>query len=70
MDGMDGMVINSFRYEYESVAKYADKDINLNYQYLGSFVDLSLARTIALRMYGDDTDVIFLSSRPCRSWGY
>ncbi|AHH06449.1 Basic membrane protein A precursor [Borrelia crocidurae DOU] len=62
LGGMDGMVINAFRYGYEAGAKYANKDVGLTSQYLGSFVDLSLARTIALKMYKDDVDIIFVSA--------
>ncbi|AHE62709.1 BMP family protein [Borrelia parkeri] len=60
--GVEGVVINAFRYGYEAGAKYANKDIKLNAQYLGSFVDLSLARTISLKMYKDGTDVIFVAA--------
>ncbi|WP_421622775.1 BMP family protein [Borrelia sp. MN22-0132] len=62
LGGMEGVVINAFRYGYEAGAKYANKDIELNSQYVGSFVALSLARTIALKMYKDGTDVIFVAA--------
>ncbi|BDU62940.1 basic membrane protein A [Candidatus Borrelia fainii] len=62
LGGMESVVINAFRYGYEAGAKYANKNIELNPQYVGSFVDLSLARTIALNMYKDGTDVIFIAA--------
>ncbi|AHH12402.1 Nucleoside-binding protein [Borrelia hermsii YBT] len=62
MGGMDSVVINSFKYGYEAGAKYANKNIELNSQYVGSFLDSSLARTIALKMYKDNTDVIFVAA--------
>ncbi|AJA58548.1 BMP family ABC transporter substrate-binding protein [Borrelia miyamotoi] len=60
--GIESTIINAFRYGYESGVKYANKDIKLESQYVGSFVDLSLARTIALKMYKDNIDIIFVAA--------
>ncbi|AHH10555.1 BMP family protein [Borrelia coriaceae] len=62
LGGIEGIVFDAFRYGYEAGAKYANKDIELNSQYVGTFSDLSLARTVALRMYKDGSDVIFVAA--------
>ncbi|APR64851.1 BMP family protein [Borrelia anserina] len=62
LGGMDGVVINSFRYGYEAGAKYANKDIELNSQYVGTFSDLSLGRSIASKMYASGVDIIFAAA--------
>ncbi|WP_024653889.1 BMP family ABC transporter substrate-binding protein [Borrelia persica] len=62
LGGINSTVINAFRYGYEAGVKYANKDIKLDSQYLGSFVDVFLARTIAVKMYKDNVDIIFVAA--------
>ncbi|AWG42764.1 BMP family ABC transporter substrate-binding protein [Candidatus Borreliella tachyglossi] len=62
LGGIEGVVINSFRYGYEAGAKYANRDIKLNSQYVGTFTDLSLGRSIARKMYTDGVDIIFAAA--------
>ncbi|BCR21814.1 BMP family protein [Borrelia sp. HM] len=62
LGGIDSSIVNAFRYGYEAGAKYANRDIKLTSQYVGSFVDLALARTISLKMYKDNIDIIFVAA--------
>ncbi|ATQ14831.1 BMP family protein [Borrelia miyamotoi] len=59
LGGMDVAVVNAFRYGYESGAKYANKNIELNSQYVGTFSDLSFGRSIASKMYASGVDIVF-----------
>ncbi|AAX16893.1 BMP family lipoprotein [Borrelia hermsii] len=60
--GMNGVVVNSFKCGYEAGAKYANKNIELNSQYVGSFSDLSLGRSMASKMYASGIDIIFAAA--------
>ncbi|AJW73192.1 BMP family ABC transporter substrate-binding protein [Borrelia hermsii] len=62
LGGIEGVVLSSFRYGYEAGAKYANKDIELNSQYVGSFSDLSLGRSMASKMYASGIDIIFAAA--------
>ncbi|WP_025406472.1 BMP family lipoprotein [Borrelia hermsii] len=62
LGGIEGVVLNAFRYGYEAGAKYANKDIELNSQYVGSFSDLSLGRSMASKMYDSGIDIIFTAA--------
>ncbi|UER67561.1 BMP family protein [Borrelia sp. BU AG58] len=62
LGGIEGEVINSFRFGYEAGAKYANKLIDVNVQYVGTFTDLSLGRSIASKMYNDGIDIIFTAA--------
>ncbi|UPA09092.1 BMP family protein [Borrelia nietonii YOR] len=62
LGGIEGVVLSAFRYGYEAGAKYANKDIELNSQYIGSFSDLSLGRSMASKMYASGIDIIFAAA--------
>ncbi|UGQ17180.1 BMP family protein [Borrelia sp. RT1S] len=62
LGGIEGEVINSFRFGYEAGAKYANSEINMNAQYVGTFTDLSLGRSMASKMYSDGVDIIFTAA--------
>ncbi|WP_024655426.1 BMP family lipoprotein [Borrelia hispanica] len=62
LGGIEGVVLNAFRYGYEAGAKYANKDIELISQYIGTFSDLSLGRSIASKMYSSGVDIIFAAA--------
>ncbi|AYE36256.1 BMP family ABC transporter substrate-binding protein [Borrelia turcica IST7] len=62
LGGIEGEVINAFRYGYEAGARYANKDIKVNAQYVGTFTDLSLGRSMASKMYSDGIDIIFAAA--------
>ncbi|QMU99164.1 BMP family ABC transporter substrate-binding protein [Borrelia sp. A-FGy1] len=59
LGGIDGLIVNSFRYGYEAGAKYANKDINIRSGYIGSFSDTKTGRSMASKMYSDGIDVIY-----------
>ncbi|QFI14508.1 nucleoside ABC transporter substrate-binding protein BmpA [Borrelia sp. CA_690] len=58
LGGIEGEIVDAFRYGYEAGAKYANKDINIFSQYIGSFVDIEAGRSVATKMYSDGIDVI------------
>ncbi|UPA12058.1 BMP family lipoprotein [Borrelia venezuelensis] len=62
LGGMESVVINAFRYGYEAGAKYANKNIELNSQYVGTFSDLSLGHLMASKMYASGVDIIFTAA--------
>ncbi|AHH06450.1 Basic membrane protein A precursor [Borrelia crocidurae DOU] len=62
LGGIEGVVLNAFRYGYEAGAKYANKDIEVSFQYVGTFSDLSLGRSIANKMYSSGVDIIFAAA--------
>ncbi|UPA16246.1 BMP family ABC transporter substrate-binding protein [Borrelia coriaceae] len=62
LGGMEGIVFDAFRYGYEAGAKYANKDIELNSQYVGTFSDLSLGYLMASKMYASGVDIIFAAA--------
>ncbi|WNY68593.1 nucleoside ABC transporter substrate-binding protein BmpA [Borreliella lusitaniae] len=58
LGGIEGEIVDAFRYGYEAGAKYANKDIKIFAQYIGSFVDIEAGRSIATKMYSDEIDII------------
>ncbi|PNL87876.1 nucleoside ABC transporter substrate-binding protein BmpA [Borreliella burgdorferi] len=58
LGGIEGEIVDAFRYGYEAGAKYANKDIKISTQYIGSFADLEAGRSVATRMYSDEIDII------------
>ncbi|AHH09550.1 BMP family lipoprotein [Borrelia parkeri] len=60
--GIEGVVINAFRYGYEAGAKYANKNIEINSQYVGTFTDISLGHLMASKMYASGVDIIFTAA--------
>ncbi|WKC90768.1 nucleoside ABC transporter substrate-binding protein BmpA [Borreliella carolinensis] len=58
LGGIEGEIVNAFRYGYEAGARYANKDIKISTQYIGSFVDIEAGRSIATKMYSDEIDII------------
>ncbi|AJA90204.1 membrane protein [Borreliella chilensis] len=58
LGGMEGEIVGAFRYGYEAGAKYANKDIKVSIQYIGSFFDIEAGRSIATKMYSDGMDII------------
>ncbi|WKC83465.1 nucleoside ABC transporter substrate-binding protein BmpA [Borreliella spielmanii] len=58
LGGIESDIVNAFRYGYEAGAKYADKDIKIFSQFVGSFSDIEAARSIATKMYSDEIDII------------
>ncbi|WKC57941.1 BMP family protein [Borrelia sp. P9F1] len=62
LGGIEGEVINSFRFGYDAGAKYANNEIKINTQYVGTFTDLSLGRSMASKMYGDGVDIVFTAA--------
>ncbi|BCR21815.1 BMP family protein [Borrelia sp. HM] len=62
LGGMDGEVVNAFRYGYEAGAKYANTNIELNSQYIGTFSDLTLGRSMASKMYASGVDILFAAA--------
>lgn len=74
---MRGKVLESFMYGYEAGAKYANSNIKVVSQYVGTFGDFGLGRSTASNMYRDGVDIIFAAAglsgigvvRPQKSWG-
>ncbi|WP_445436398.1 BMP family ABC transporter substrate-binding protein [Candidatus Borreliella tachyglossi] len=60
--GIKGEVIDSFRYGYEAGAMYANKHININSGYVGSFADMETAKSMTKSMYSEDIDIIFVAA--------
>ncbi|WKC89902.1 nucleoside ABC transporter substrate-binding protein BmpA [Borreliella finlandensis] len=58
LGGIEGEIVDAFRYGYEAGAKYANKDIKISTQYIGSFADIEVGRSVATRMYSDEIDII------------
>ncbi|MBB6043565.1 nucleoside ABC transporter substrate-binding protein BmpA (plasmid) [Borreliella yangtzensis] len=58
LGGIKGEIVDAFRYGYEAGAKYANKDINISSQYIGSFSDIKAGRSIATKMYSNEIDII------------
>ncbi|EEC20790.1 basic membrane protein A (bmpA), immunodominant antigen P39 [Borreliella afzelii ACA-1] len=58
LGGIEGDIVDAFRYGYEAGAKYANKDIKIFSQYIGSFSDLEAGRSVATKMYSDGIDII------------
>ncbi|UER67559.1 BMP family protein [Borrelia sp. BU AG58] len=59
LGGVEGAIVNSFRFGYESGARYANKDISVYSGYVGSFADTETGRSMASKMYSDGIDVIY-----------
>ncbi|WP_024653888.1 BMP family lipoprotein [Borrelia persica] len=62
LGGIEGVVLDAFKYGYEAGAKYANRDIEVSSQYVGTFSDLSLGRSMASKMYSFGVDVIFAAA--------
>ncbi|AJA90206.1 membrane protein [Borreliella chilensis] len=60
--GVRGKVLESFMYGYEAGAKYADSNIEVISQYVGTFGDFGLGRSTASNMYRDGVDIIFAAA--------
>ncbi|WKC79781.1 nucleoside ABC transporter substrate-binding protein BmpD [Borreliella tanukii] len=60
--GMKGEVLESFMYGYEAGAKYANSNIKVVSQYVGTFGDFGLGRSTASNMYRDGVDIIFAAA--------
>ncbi|WNY65841.1 nucleoside ABC transporter substrate-binding protein BmpA [Borreliella andersonii] len=58
LGGIESEIVDAFRYGYEAGAKYANKDIKISAQYIGSFADIEAGRSVATRMYSDEIDII------------
>ncbi|WP_151074243.1 nucleoside ABC transporter substrate-binding protein BmpA [Borreliella turdi] len=58
LGGIKSEIVDAFKYGYEAGAKYANKDIKIFTQYIGSFDDLEAGRSIATKMYSDGIDII------------
>ncbi|AFU74678.1 hypothetical protein BafHLJ01_0417 [Borreliella afzelii HLJ01] len=58
LGGIEGDIVGAFRYGYEAGAKYANKDIKIFSQYIGSFSDIEAGRSVATKMYSDGIDII------------
>ncbi|APJ09100.1 nucleoside ABC transporter substrate-binding protein BmpA [Borreliella afzelii] len=58
LGGIEGDIVDAFRYGYEAGAKYANKDIKIFSQYIGSFSDIEAGRSVATKMYSDGIDII------------
>ncbi|AYE36254.1 BMP family ABC transporter substrate-binding protein [Borrelia turcica IST7] len=59
LGGIEGSIVDSFRFGYEAGAKYANRDISVRSGYIGSFADTETGRSMASKMYGDGIDVIY-----------
>lgn len=60
--GVKGEVLESFMYGYEAGAKYANSNIKVVSQYVGTFGDFGLGRSTASNMYRDGVDIIFAAA--------
>lgn len=60
--GVRGKVLESFMYGYEAGAKYANSNIKVTSQYVGTFGDVGLGRSTASNMYRDGVDIIFAAA--------
>ncbi|QFI14510.1 nucleoside ABC transporter substrate-binding protein BmpD [Borrelia sp. CA_690] len=60
--GVKGKVLESFMYGYEAGAKYANSNIKVVSQYVGTFSDFGLGRSTGSNMYRDGVDVIFAAA--------
>lgn len=60
--GVKGEVLESFMYGYEAGAKYANSNIKVVSQYVGTFGDFGLGRSTASNMYRDGIDIIFAAA--------
>ncbi|WKC88058.1 nucleoside ABC transporter substrate-binding protein BmpD [Borreliella japonica] len=60
--GVRGKVLESFMYGYEAGAKYANSNIKVVSQYVGTFGDFGLGRSTASNMYRDGVDIIFAAA--------
>ncbi len=58
LGGIEGKIVDAFRYGYEAGAKYANKDIKISAHYIGSFDDVEVGRSVATKMYSDGIDII------------
>ncbi|WKC75194.1 nucleoside ABC transporter substrate-binding protein BmpA [Borreliella yangtzensis] len=58
LGGIKSEIVDAFRYGYEAGAKYANKDIKISTQYIGSFADIEAGRSVATKMYSDGIDII------------
>ncbi len=58
LGGIEGKIVDAFRYGYEAGAKYANKDIKISAHYIGSFDDVEAGRSVATKMYSDGIDII------------
>ncbi|WP_210370030.1 BMP family ABC transporter substrate-binding protein, partial [Borreliella garinii] len=58
LGGIEGEIVDAFRYGYEAGAKYANKDIKISVHYIGSFADVEASRSVATKMYSDGIDII------------
>ncbi|WP_210373258.1 BMP family ABC transporter substrate-binding protein, partial [Borreliella garinii] len=58
LGGIEGEIVDAFRYGYEAGAKYANKDIKISAHYIGSFSDVEAGRSVATKMYSDGIDII------------
>ncbi|UGQ16066.1 BMP family protein [Borrelia sp. RT5S] len=59
LGGIEGAIVNSFRFGYEAGARYANKDIIIHSGYIGSFADTETGRSMASKMYSDGIDIIY-----------
>ena len=57
--GMENTVISRFLYGYMAGAKEANKDVEVNVQYAGTFADAAKGKSIANQMYSNGVDTIF-----------
>ncbi|WPM05929.1 nucleoside ABC transporter substrate-binding protein BmpD [Borreliella sinica] len=60
--GVRGKILESFMYGYEAGAKYANSNIKVVSQYIGTFGDFGLGRSTASNMYRDGVDIIFAAA--------
>lgn len=59
LGGVDNVIVNAFRYGYEAGAMYANRNINIDNKYIGSFVNIDTGRNMANEMYVDKIDIIY-----------
>ncbi|AYE36895.1 BMP family ABC transporter substrate-binding protein (plasmid) [Borrelia turcica IST7] len=59
MGGIKSGIVDSFRFGYEAGAKYANQNINIHSDYLGTFDDAEAGRNMAKQMYADGIDIIY-----------
>ena len=57
--GMENTVISRFLYGYMAGAKEANKDVEVNVPYAGTFADAAKGKSIANQMYSNGVDTIF-----------
>ncbi|WKC85306.1 nucleoside ABC transporter substrate-binding protein BmpD [Borreliella lusitaniae] len=60
--GVRGKVLESFMYGYEAGAKYANSNVEVVSQYVGTFGDFGLGRSTGSNMYRDGVDIIFAAA--------